>query len=304
MEKTGLQRNWVRSLLTVLTTAVMALIFCFSMEPAEQSDKTSGILARQMIRALYPEYDHYPETQQTELYDSIQAVVRKTAHFMEFAVLGVLLRLCLESWFGKQRWLGPANAACRVGSLSDPERDRPEGGGKSMSMNIVLVHPEIPQNTGNIARTCAATGTVLHLIEPLGFSLDDRYLKRAGLDYWHLMEYHVYRDEEEFIQKHPGIRAFFATTKAPRGYHEAEYRDGDYLVFGCETRGLPENLLQKVYDHCIRIPMREEARSLNLANSVAIVLYEALRQNRFPGMSAEGNLTGREESDNPWLDYI
>ena len=100
MEKTGLQRNWVRSLLTVLTTAVMSLIFCFSMEPAEQSDKTSGILARQMIRALYPEYDHYPETQQTELYDSIQAVVRKTAHFMEFAVLGVLLRLCLESWFG------------------------------------------------------------------------------------------------------------------------------------------------------------------------------------------------------------
>ena len=109
MEKTGLQRNWVRTLLTVLTTAVMVLIFCFSMEP--QSDETSGILARQMIRMLYPEYDHYPEPQQTELYDSIQAVVRKTAHFTEFAVLGVLLRLCLESWFGKQKWLGPAGWA-------------------------------------------------------------------------------------------------------------------------------------------------------------------------------------------------
>lgn len=173
-----------------------------------------------------------------------------------------------------------------------------------MSMNIVLVHPEIPQNTGNIARTCAATGTVLHLIEPLGFSLDDRYLKRAGLDYWHLMEYHVYRDLEDFLSQHPGIRAHFATTKAPRGYHEAEYREGDYLFFGCETRGLPENLLQKVYDRCIRIPMREEARSLNLANSAAIVLFEALRQNGFPGMSTEGKLTGRDEQDGAWLDYI
>jgi tRNA (cytidine/uridine-2'-O-)-methyltransferase len=124
-----------------------------------------------------------------------------------------------------------------------------------MSMNIVLVEPEIPQNTGNIARTCAATGTVLHLIEPLGFSLADRYLKRAGLDYWNLMEYHVYRDLESFLRQHPGIRAHYATTKAPRGYHEAEYRDGDYLFFGRETRGLPENLLEKVYDHCIRIPM-------------------------------------------------
>ena len=168
-----------------------------------------------------------------------------------------------------------------------------------MSMNIVLVHPEIPQNTGNIARTCAATGTVLHLIEPLGFSLDDRYLKRAGLDYWHLMEYHVYRDLEDFLSQHPGIRAHL-----PRGYHEAEYRDGDYLFFGCETRGLPENLLQKVYDRCIRIPMREEARSLNLANSAAIVLFEALRQNGFPGMSTEGKLTGRDEQDGAWLDYI
>ena len=171
-------------------------------------------------------------------------------------------------------------------------------------MNIVLMEPEIPQNTGNIARTCAATGTVLHLIEPLGFSLADKYMKRAGLDYWHLMEYHVYRNAEEFWQQHAGIRAHFATTKAPRGYHEAEYRDGDYLVFGCETRGLPENLLQKVYDRCIRIPMRPEARSLNLANSAAVVLYEALRQNGFQGLSAEGQLTGREEPEGPWLDYV
>ena len=173
-----------------------------------------------------------------------------------------------------------------------------------MTMNIVLLNPEIPQNTGNIARTCAATGSVLHLIEPLGFSLEDRYLKRAGLDYWKLMEYHVYSSLEDFLQQHPGIRAHYATTKAPRAYHEAEYRDGDYLFFGCETRGLPENLLQKVYDQCIRIPMRGEARSLNLANSAAIVLYEALRQNGFPGLCTTGNLTGREETGGPWLDYI
>lgn len=171
-------------------------------------------------------------------------------------------------------------------------------------MNIVLVNPEIPQNTGNIARTCAATGAVLHLIEPLGFSLEDKYLKRAGLDYWNLMEYHVYRDPEEFWMKNQGIRAFYATTKAPQGYHEVSYQDGDYLFFGCETRGLPENLLEKVYDRCIRIPMREEARSLNLSNSVAIVLYEALRQDRFPGFRTTGALTGRDEGVNPWLDYV
>ncbi len=173
-----------------------------------------------------------------------------------------------------------------------------------MAMHIVLVEPEIPQNTGNIARTCAATGAVLHLIEPLGFSLTDRYLKRAGLDYWYLMEYHVYRDLADFMNQHPDIRAHYATTKAPRGYHEAEYRDGDFLFFGRETRGLPENLLKKVYDQCIRIPMREEARSLNLANSAAIVLYEALRQTGFPGLLTEGRLTGREEQDAPWIDYI
>ena len=173
-----------------------------------------------------------------------------------------------------------------------------------MSMNIVLVEPEIPQNTGNIARTCAATGAVLHLIEPLGFSLSDRYLKRAGLDYWNLMEYHVYSNPEAFILAHPGIRAFYATTKAPRGYHEVQYQDGDFIFFGRETRGLPEDLLRAKEDWCIRIPMRQEARSLNLANSVSIVLYEALRQNGFSGLCAEGKLTGREEPDHPWLDYV
>ncbi len=173
-----------------------------------------------------------------------------------------------------------------------------------MAFHIVLVYPEIPQNTGNIARTCAATGAELHLIEPLGFSLADKYLKRAGLDYWYLMTYHVYPDLETFFRKHPGAAMHFATTKAPRSYQEAEYRDGDYIFFGQETRGLPENLLERVYDRCVRIPMRPEARSLNLSNSVAVVLYEALRQNGFPGMQEEGSLTGREEQGGPWLDYI
>ena len=171
-------------------------------------------------------------------------------------------------------------------------------------LHIVLVNPEIPQNTGNIARTCAATGAMLHLIEPLGFSLSDKYLKRAGLDYWHLMNYRTYPDMETFLQAHPGARMHFASTKAPRGYHQAEYQDGDFLVFGCETRGLPENLLEKVYDKCVRIPMREEARSLNLSNSVAIVLYEALRQLDFPQLSDHGSLTGRDEADAPWLNYV
>ena len=173
-----------------------------------------------------------------------------------------------------------------------------------MALQIVLVYPEIPQNTGNIARTCAATGAVLHLVEPLGFSLDDRYLKRAGLDYWRLMTMKRWPDLGSFFEANAGGRFHFATTKAPRGYHEAAYRDGDFLVFGQETRGLPENLLEKRYAECVRIPMRPEARSLNLANSVAVVLYEALRQLDFPGLSAQGALTGRPESGAPWLDYL
>lgn len=173
-----------------------------------------------------------------------------------------------------------------------------------MGLNVVLVNPEIPQNTGNIARTCAATGATLHLIEPLGFSLADKYLKRAGLDYWGLMQYQVYPSLEDFLARHPGARMHFASTKAPRSHREAEYRDGDFLVFGCETRGLPEKLLARVYDRCIRIPMRPEARSLNLSNSVAIVVYEALGQLGDPGLSEVGALTGREEPDQPWIDYV
>ncbi len=171
-------------------------------------------------------------------------------------------------------------------------------------MHIVLVAPEIPQNTGNIARTCAATGAMLHLVKPLGFSLSDRYLKRAGLDYWHMMRYRVYDSLEEFFSLHPRERMYYATTKAPRAYTEAAYGPEDYLVFGCETRGLPEALISRVYDRCIRIPMREGARSLNLSNSVAVVLYEALRQQDFAGLLAAGELTGREEPSAPWMDYL
>ncbi|MBQ6173651.1 MAG: tRNA (uridine(34)/cytosine(34)/5-carboxymethylaminomethyluridine(34)-2'-O)-methyltransferase TrmL [Clostridia bacterium] len=171
-----------------------------------------------------------------------------------------------------------------------------------MALNIVLVEPEIPQNTGNIARTCAATGAVLHLVRPLGFSLDDRYMRRAGLDYWFLMKYRVYDDLADFFRQNPGARCWYASTKAPHAHTEADYRDGDFLIFGRETRGLPETLLEREYDRCVRIPMREEARSLNLSNSVAVVLYEALRQLDFPGLSAEGALTGREEPEGAWQD--
>ena len=142
-------------------------------------------------------------------------------------------------------------------------------------MHIVLYEPEIPQKTGNIARTCAATGSVLHLIKPLGFSLEDKYLKRAGLDYWRMMRYEVHENFEELLEKYPGARMHFLSTKAPRSYTEAAYGPDDFLVFGRETRGLPESLLSRVYDRCLRIPMVPGARSLNLSNSVAIVLYEA-----------------------------
>ena len=159
-------------------------------------------------------------------------------------------------------------------------------------MHIVLVEPEIPQNTGNIARTCAATGSTLHLIEPMGFSIADKYVKRAGLDYWPLVDVKVYGSWAEFQAQHVGATMHYATTKAPRGYHEVAYGVGDYLVFGPETRGLPETLLRDVYDRCVRIPMREEARSLNLSNAVAVVLYEALRQQGYPGLLDVGQLRG------------
>lgn len=169
-------------------------------------------------------------------------------------------------------------------------------------MNIVLVEPEIPQNTGNIARTCAATGSHLHLIKPLGFSLADKYLKRAGLDYWNLMSYTVYENFEDFMNKNLGARCYFASTKAARNYCDVRYREEDYLVFGRETRGLPEKLLRANYENCVRIPMRSEARSLNLSNSVAIVLFEALRQLNFSGLAESGQL--HHSSDGAWTDYV
>ena len=171
-------------------------------------------------------------------------------------------------------------------------------------MHVVLYAPEIPQNTGNIARTCAATRTDLILIEPLGFTLSDKYMKRAGLDYFSMVNIRVLPDFAALMGAYPQARYHFASTKAPRSYAEAVYGPDDFLVFGCETKGLPESLLSRVYDRCVRIPMRPDARSLNLANSVAIVLYEALRQQGFPGLSAEGSLTGRDDAVSPWMDYL
>ena len=159
-------------------------------------------------------------------------------------------------------------------------------------LNIVLVEPEIPMNTGNIARTCAATRSALHLIRPLGFDISDRAVKRAGLDYWHMVDLHVYDSLDDFFAQHPAPDLWLATTKAPRDYTQAEFRPNCWLVFGKETAGLPEWFREKHYDRCIRIPMREDARSLNLANSVAILTYEALRQTGFPGLSGEGSMKG------------
>lgn len=147
-----------------------------------------------------------------------------------------------------------------------------------MSINIVLHEPEIPQNTGNIARTCAATGAKLHIIKPMGFEIDDKKLKRAGLDYWHMLSITYYENLEDFFSKNQGGNFYYCTTKAPHTYAEAKFSDGDFLFFGKETKGLPEDLLSENLDRCIRIPMVADARSLNLSNSVAIVVYEALRQ--------------------------
>lgn len=157
-------------------------------------------------------------------------------------------------------------------------------------LNIVLVEPEIPQNTGNIARTCAATGSRLHLVRPLGFAIDDRKLKRAGLDYWHLLDITYYDGLNDFFAKNKG-RFFYFTTKAPRTYCEVQYQDGDYLVFGKETAGLPEELLHDHPDDCVRLPMIDGARSLNLSNTVAVGVFEALRQTGFAGLKGEGQLT-------------
>ena len=171
-------------------------------------------------------------------------------------------------------------------------------------MHIVLFAPEIPQNTGNIARTCAAAGCDLTLVEPLGFSLSDKYLKRAGMDYFSMVEISVASDFGQVLRQFDGCSFYFATTKAPRAYSQVRYAPDDVLVFGSESRGLPENLLSRRYGDCVRIPMRQEARSLNLSNAVAIVLYEALRQGDFAGLSDHGALTGREEPPAPWLDYV
>lgn len=163
-------------------------------------------------------------------------------------------------------------------------------------LNIVLVEPEIPQNTGNIARTCACTGSHLHLVKPLGFEIDDRKLKRAGLDYWPELDVCVYENFFEVEAKAgPEARFFFYSTKAAKRYTDVSFRDGDYLVFGKETHGLPEPLLEANYDSCLRIPMGKRLRSLNLSNSVAIAVYEALRQLDFDGLEPVGHLTGRAD---------
>lgn len=162
-------------------------------------------------------------------------------------------------------------------------------------MHIVLIEPEIPGNAGNIARLCAATGCELHLVKPLGFSTEDKYLKRAGLDYWHLVKVHYHENFAEVLEKYKDRRFFYNTTKAQKAYSDVLFQEGDLLVFGKETAGIPEDILKENYDRCIRIPMLSEARSLNLSNSVAIVVYEALRQQEFRGLlvgNAAGMTTG------------
>ena len=157
-------------------------------------------------------------------------------------------------------------------------------------VNIVLVEPEIPMNTGNIARTCAATRSVLHLVKPLGFDISDKAVKRAGLDYWYMVDIRVYENIEEFFSKNDIKDIWLASTKAPRPYTEARFEDGCYILFGKETKGLPEELRCRFRERCVRLPMRADARSLNLANSVAVLCYEALRQQGFPGLLNEGEM--------------
>ncbi|MCG0278097.1 MAG: tRNA (uridine(34)/cytosine(34)/5-carboxymethylaminomethyluridine(34)-2'-O)-methyltransferase TrmL [Thermanaeromonas sp.] len=153
-----------------------------------------------------------------------------------------------------------------------------------MPLNVVLVEPEIPQNTGNIARTCAATGSILHLVHPLGFSLDEKYLRRAGLDYWDKVNIVEHTSWFAFCQAYPNANCYYFSTKGRRRYTEVKYSDGDFLIFGPETRGLSAEILSQAPERVLRIPMRPGLRSLNLANSVALVLYEALRQLGFPGL--------------------
>ena len=157
-------------------------------------------------------------------------------------------------------------------------------------INIVLLEPEIPQNTGNIARTCAATVSALHLIEPMGFTVTDAKLKRAGLDYWNKLDITYYKNIDDFYEKTAGGSYFYFSTKAPRCYTDIEYPDECYLIFGKESRGIPEEILKKNLDKCVRIPMLENLRSLNLSNSAAIAVYEVLRQRRFADLEKQGFL--------------
>ena len=160
----------------------------------------------------------------------------------------------------------------------------------SMKIHVVLHEPEIPQNTGNIARTCAATGSTLHLIHPLGFSLDEKHLRRAGLDYWDKLEIREYENLEDFFKKNPTAEIYYYSTKAHHLYSEVAYPDEVYLMFGKETKGLPEDLLRAHAGHAVRLPMKTGLRSLNLSNAVAIGVYEALRQKGFEGLLLEGKL--------------
>lgn len=159
------------------------------------------------------------------------------------------------------------------------------------SLNIVLVEPQIPQNTGNIARTCAATGARLHLVEPMGFRVDDKKLKRAGLDYWHLLDITYYEDLDDFFEKNRGGSFFYFTTKGRHVHSDMTYPDNCYLVFGREDAGLPEELLKENEKSCVRLPMRSEARSLNLSNTVAVGVFEVLRQWGYPELKQQGQLT-------------
>ena len=161
-------------------------------------------------------------------------------------------------------------------------------------LNIVLVEPEIPQNCGNIARTCAATGCRLHLIRPLGFDISEKAVRRAGLDYWDMVEVFDYENLEDFFSKNRVEHMWCLSTKAPRSYTQAQFSDGDFLFFGKETKGLPESFLAEHYQRCVRIPMRPDARSLNLSNAVAITVFEALRQLDFPGLQDQGKLTEKK----------
>ena len=160
---------------------------------------------------------------------------------------------------------------------------------KDIMLNIVLVEPEIPMNTGNIARTCAATRSRLHLVGPLGFDISDRAVKRAGLDYWHMVDLRVYDSLEDLFHQNEITDLWLSTTKAPRPYTQAQFRDGCWRFFGKETAGMPQPFREAFPDRCLRIPMRPDARSLNLANSVAILTYEALRQLDFPQLRGEGD---------------